>query len=107
MPHEAIVFAALLAMMLAACAARVPRELVDARAAYDRASRGQATKRAPADLHKAKSALDKAEQSFVSDPRGRATRNLAYVAQRKSQLAEVTASRASEVNSKVVLGPVN
>jgi outer membrane protein OmpA-like peptidoglycan-associated protein len=100
MRYESIVFATLLAMILAACATAVPKELVDARAAYDRASHGQATKLAPADLHKARSALDKAEQAFVSDPGDQSTRDLAYVAQRKSQLAEVTASRASEANTK-------
>jgi outer membrane protein OmpA-like peptidoglycan-associated protein len=55
---------------------------------------------APTDLHKAKSALSQAEQAFRDDPKEQGTRDLAYVALRRSQLAEVMASRASEVSVK-------
>lgn len=85
---------------MAACAVAVPKELADARAAYGRASHGPAATLAPADLHKAKSALDQAELAFVDNPSDQATRDLAYVSQRKSQLAEVMASRAAESNVK-------
>jgi outer membrane protein OmpA-like peptidoglycan-associated protein len=98
--NQKIVFAASLAMGLAACATAVPKELTDARAAYERASHGRATELAPTDLHKAKTALDRAEHAFGEDPSDQTTRDLAYVAQRKSQLAEVMASRAAETNTK-------
>jgi outer membrane protein OmpA-like peptidoglycan-associated protein len=98
--NHKIVFAALLATSLAACAVAVPKELADARAAYGRASHGPAATLAPTDLHKAKSALDQAELAFGENPSDQATRDLAYVAQRKSQLAEVMASRATESNLK-------
>ena len=42
-----------------------PRELVDARAAYDHAPQSQAPKFVPAELHVAKEALDDAEQKFA------------------------------------------
>jgi outer membrane protein OmpA-like peptidoglycan-associated protein len=90
--------AALLTSGLGACAVAVPKELADARSAYDRASHGPAVTLAPSDLHKAKTALNSAEQAFLDEPKDQATRDLAYVALRRSQLAEVTASRASEAN---------
>lgn len=92
--------AALFVGGLGACAVAVPKELADARTAYDRASHGQAASLAPSDLHKAKTALDRAEEAFRDEPSEQATRNLAYVALRKTELAEVMASRASEGNVK-------
>ncbi len=92
--------AALLAGGLGACAVAVPKELADARSTYDRASHGPAAKLAPSDLHKAQTALNDAESAFRDEPEDQATRDLAYVALRKSQLAEVMASRASETNTK-------
>jgi outer membrane protein OmpA-like peptidoglycan-associated protein len=74
------------------CAATVPKELVDAREANQRASNGPAGKVAPAEVHVANQALAKAERSFKENPDSYQTRDLAYVAQRKSELAEATAS---------------
>jgi outer membrane protein OmpA-like peptidoglycan-associated protein len=90
----------LLACGITACAVAVPKELADARSAYDRASHGQAATLAPSDLHKAKTALNDAEQAFRDNPEEQATRDRAYVALRRSQLAEVMASRAAETNVK-------
>lgn len=78
------------------CAAAVPSELVNAREAYRRASTGPAAQAAPAQLHVANRALAKAEQSFQDNADSYQTRDLAYVAQRKSELAEVTASISIE-----------
>lgn len=89
-----------LALGLVGCATAVPKELSDARAAYDRASHGEAVTLAPTDLHKAKTALDTAEGAFKDDPDEPATRDLAYVALRRAQLAEVTASRAAKTAVK-------
>jgi len=77
---------------LGSCAATAPKELVNARAAYGRATNGPAAQVAPADLHVANQALAKAEQSFRNDPDSYQTRDLAYVAQRKSELATAKAS---------------
>jgi outer membrane protein OmpA-like peptidoglycan-associated protein len=80
------------ASILSACATAVPPELVNARAAYGRASAGSAAQVAPAELHVAGNALALAEQSFIQDPESYRTSDLAYVAQRKAQLAEASAA---------------
>ncbi|HEX5658133.1 MAG TPA: OmpA family protein [Polyangiales bacterium] len=71
------------------CAHTPPKELVDARDAYKRASSGIAAEQAPADLHTADNALQEAELSFEKDGDSEHARDLAYVATRKAQLAEV------------------
>lgn len=81
-----------LASILGGCAATVPLELVNAREAYRNASNGPASQVAMAELHVARQALASAEQSFADDPDSYLTRDLAYVAQRKSELATATAS---------------
>jgi outer membrane protein OmpA-like peptidoglycan-associated protein len=75
----------------AGCAAVVPHELSDARTAYQHATASRASDLTPADLHQAKEALDKAEQSFKNEPKTNRTRDLSYVAQRKAELAEALA----------------
>lgn len=88
-----ILIAGVLAVFgFAACASGPSRELLDARHAYARASEGPAASATPADLHKAKVALDRAESAYASEAGDQ--RDLAYVAQRKAQLAEVLAARA-------------
>jgi outer membrane protein OmpA-like peptidoglycan-associated protein len=89
----AITFAGL----IAGCAASVPpQELVDARQAYQRASAGQAAQLVPAELHKAQTALAAAEESFKDDPSSFQTRDLSYIADRKSKTAEALAVTAVE-----------
>ena len=82
------------------CAATVPNELVNAREAYRRASMGPAAQAAPVELHAADQALVQAEQSFSKNHDTYRTRDLAYVAQRKSEIAEATASIATEQNNQ-------
>jgi outer membrane protein OmpA-like peptidoglycan-associated protein len=84
---------------LASCATTAPPELVKAREAYRHASAGSTATVSPAELHVAKQALDKAERSFQDMPDSYRTRDLAYVAQRKSELAEATASLTTSRNS--------
>lgn len=86
--------------LFAGCATTAPKELVNARDAYQRASTGIAAQSAPAELHVAKKALDQAEQSFQKDRDSYKTRDLAYVAQRKAELAEATASITIEQKSQ-------
>jgi len=75
-----------------ACASTPPpRELVDARAAYLRAQDGPAAKLNPANLHDAKVALQRAEKSYADDPESQATRDYAYIAGRKAELADAKA----------------
>lgn len=68
-----------------------PKELVDARAAYQSASKGSAAQQSPADLHVAKQALDQAERSFSDDGDTPETKDYAYIATRKAQLADASA----------------
>ncbi len=86
--------------VLASCAATIPAELADARIAFKRAASGDASQLAPAELHIASTALKQAEKSFDADGASFKTRDLAYVAQRKAQLAEATASIAMERKSQ-------
>ncbi len=93
-----IVFAGI----LAGCAANVPpSELISARQSFQKASTGQAAQLVPADLHKAKVALDLAEQSFLDEPESFRTRDLAYIADRKAKMAEALAVTAA-ANETVV-----
>ena len=80
---------------LSGCAPTIP-ELVSARHAYEQASTGPAATLVPADVHKAHEALEQAEAAYKDDKRGYEAKDLAYVAQRKAELAEALASRAAE-----------
>lgn len=78
--------------ILGGCATMAPKELVEAREDYRRASTGVASKVAPAQVHVANQALARAEGSFEEHGDTYRTRDLAYVAQRKAEMAEATAS---------------
>jgi len=86
--------APLLALLAAGCATVTPPELISARAAYQHASAGPASQYTPVDLHKARVALDKAEQSFVEEKDSQRTVDLAYIAERSAQTAEALAAGA-------------
>jgi len=74
---------------LVGCASsQAPKELLDARAAYTRAEGGYAKDLSPASLHEAKVSLDAAERSFADDGSSDVTRDTAYIAARKAELAE-------------------
>ncbi|HEU4538687.1 MAG TPA: DUF4398 domain-containing protein, partial [Polyangiaceae bacterium] len=86
--------AAALCLLVSACGASAPpRELVDARAAYKRAESGPAMRLVPTALHEAKTSLDQAEAALQNDGDSDRTKDLAYVAQRKAELAEARAVR--------------
>ena len=92
MTKRNLIVSVLAALSLTACGSSPSRELVDARAAYARASSGPAQQSVPADVHKAKVSLDKAEAAYRNDSGNQ--RDLAYVATRKAQLAEALAMQA-------------
>ena len=100
MKTSSLLTAIICAGVLSACATTVPIELVDARDAYHRASVGNTAQVAPAELHVANLALAQAEQSFRTDPDSYRTRDLAYVAWRKAQLADAAASIAIQQKSE-------
>jgi len=78
-------------MLLLGCAEAPPKELVDARAAYNRAASGPAAELNPAQLHVAKQSLVLAEQAYEDEGKSFRAKDRAYVATRKAQLAEVQA----------------
>lgn len=84
--------------LLSGCAAMIP-ELTSARNAYEEARTGPAANLVPADLHKAHEALEIAEKAYEDDPRGYHTKDLAYVAQRKAELAEALAAQVTARNN--------
>jgi len=84
----------------AGCATVAPNELVNARSAYQHASEGPAQQLVPSELHKAHEALNLAEQSFLKDPDSYKTKDLAYVAQRKSEQAGALGVLAAAKASK-------
>ncbi|PIP04954.1 MAG: hypothetical protein CO012_05995 [Syntrophobacterales bacterium CG_4_8_14_3_um_filter_49_14] len=86
--------------LFAGCATVAPNELVNARSAYQNASAGPAEQLAPAELHKAHEALVLAEQSFLKEPDSQKTKDLAYVAQRKSEQAGALGAMAAVKASK-------
>jgi outer membrane protein OmpA-like peptidoglycan-associated protein len=86
------------------CASTPPVELTNARAAYTRASGGVAAQVTPADLHKAKVALDHAEASFTEDEDAQKTVDLAYVAERTAQIAEARAQKMLAEKSSAEAG---
>lgn len=91
---DRIALVSLLAQGLVACGTTLPpQELVDARSAYDAASKGPAAQLAPAQLDTAKQALAKAEQSFVDNGDEQVTKDLAYVADRRAKLAAAEGER--------------
>jgi outer membrane protein OmpA-like peptidoglycan-associated protein len=85
--------AALSLTLLAACGTTMPPgELVAARSAYQRASAGPAMQYVPTAVHEAKTSLDQAESAFQRDGDSARAKDLAYVAQRKAELAETKGS---------------
>ena len=91
--HGKILIGAVLAALAAtACGPKLPpKELVDARAQYEQSAKGLAAIETPAQLHTAKTALDKAEAAYSEDGNEPHVRDKAYVALRKAQLAEASA----------------
>lgn len=86
--------------LMTGCATVAPSELVNARAAYQQASSGPARQLVPSELHKAREALDRAEQAFLNEPDSYNTKDLAYVALRKSEQAEAMGIMAADKATK-------
>jgi outer membrane protein OmpA-like peptidoglycan-associated protein len=82
---------ALCLLTAAGCAHTAPKELTDARDSYKRVESGPAREHNPAQLHTAKKSLELAEATFNEEGDSHRTRDRAYVAMRKAQLAEVQA----------------
>src|SRR5262249_38356689 len=76
-----------------------PQELLDARDAYQKASQGPAAKYNSAELLEAKKTLDHAEQEYNTDPESDYTKDVAYIALRKIEIAAVD-GRVQEANQE-------
>jgi outer membrane protein OmpA-like peptidoglycan-associated protein len=95
---------AILAAAAAGCGTtNPPSELVDARAAYTRASAGPAAQESPADLHTAKQALDAAERQFKDEGDEQGTKDTSYIALRRTELAESRARVSIAEKQKVAV----
>lgn len=98
------IFGPLMAMTLSACGTTMPPpELVSARASYKEAEEGAAGKLKPADVHVAKTALEKAEAKFAEAPSDEQVAHLAYVADRKAKEAKALGNSAESANEKARL----
>lgn len=86
---------ALAGATLAACTHPEPEELAKARTAYDEAAHGLAAQLAPVDLHAAQQQLARAERSFEQNGPSQETRDSAYAAIRKAELAEASAKTSA------------
>jgi len=96
---------ALIALLAIACAPKVPIELENARVAYQAASLNpEVNELVPADLHKARMALDKAELAFDDRERHYRTADLAYVAGRMAQTAVAKAAISRANNDAATAG---
>jgi outer membrane protein OmpA-like peptidoglycan-associated protein len=76
---------------LLGCASAPPKELVDARAAYQKSANGPAARYSPAELNTAQQSLARAEKTFEDDGDAPETRDQAYVALRQTQRADTRA----------------
>ena len=87
----------------AGCATAPPAELVRARTAYARVSAGPAARLAPADVRKARLALDQAERALSGEKDVPKAVDFAYIAERNAQIAEAHAetARSAKATSKV------
>ena len=91
-----------LSALLACSAHLAPKELVDARSAYDHAAASNAPKLVPAELHVARESLDVAERKFADDPDSQDAIDSAYIAMRKAQRAEALGNAAAATNAKAL-----
>lgn len=87
---------------LGACAPKVPQELLDAREAFRATSSSQAESIVPTEYGEAELALERAEAAFLENPSGYEVADLAYVAQRKAQLADAMVAVASASEAAAV-----
>jgi outer membrane protein OmpA-like peptidoglycan-associated protein len=91
------------AIFLSACASTTaaPRELLEARTTWQRASSGPAARLALVDLHAAQQDLQRAEASFRDEPDSQQTRDYAYVALRRAQTVEARGETLQSEQSRM------
>lgn len=98
--NSTLFLVAVIAAELTACAATLPpKDLVNARDAYQEAKTGTTQRLNPADLNDAKQQLDVAEATFAEEGDTQNARDQAYLAVRKTELASVIARTRRANNS--------
>jgi outer membrane protein OmpA-like peptidoglycan-associated protein len=78
----------------------VPSELAAARTAYRSVSSGRARELVPVEVDNARIALNQAEAAFEDKPNDQTTRDLAYIAERRSLQAEAYARAAQAQHAR-------
>lgn len=87
-------------VLLVACAGKPPPELKEARDSYRQAAADRSTReRTPAELDEARRSLVRAERSFVVEGNTPKTRDRAYIATRKAELARVMGRAADDAEA--------
>jgi outer membrane protein OmpA-like peptidoglycan-associated protein len=89
--NKFLIAALALSGLISGCTSVAPTLLVDARGSYTASSQGLAGKLTPTELYDAKKVLDKANLEFEAHGDTASCRDLAYVAGRKVELADVKA----------------
>jgi outer membrane protein OmpA-like peptidoglycan-associated protein len=89
-------------VLVTGCASRPPRELLDARAAYNNAHNTPGAALTPNDQREAKLALDAAEREFDEEGDEQSSRDLAYVAQRKAVAARAHSEAMQALEEKKI-----
>jgi outer membrane protein OmpA-like peptidoglycan-associated protein len=89
-----------IALALGCTPSAPPRELLDARTAYERARQSPNSTLVKSDLFEARQALGHAERQFQSDGDAQSTRDLAYIAERKARTASAAGEMARAVQTK-------
>jgi outer membrane protein OmpA-like peptidoglycan-associated protein len=89
-----------LLLLASSCASRPPRELQDARAAFQSARSAPGAALTPNDQRDAKLALDRAEREFDAEGDEESTRAYAYVAQRKAVAARAKGEAVQALEEK-------
>lgn len=99
--NSALPLVALSLFSVACGTAPPPKELLDARAAYERAAQGLARELAPAQLETGRQALEAAERSYEDEGDDPITKDLAYIALRRIEVAEAEAGREQATREQV------
>jgi len=101
--YKALAPSALL-ILAGACGSSGPtKQLVSARGAYQQAKASGTQQLAPMRMEDARAALDAAERAHKKDPGSNQEANLAYVAERKSQIAMASGKTAADLQEERIL----
>ena len=87
----------MVSLMVGACATTPPAELVEAREKYQEAAQGPARTLAPSELYQAQKMVNAADRAYEDTGDSLETRDWAYLAIRKTEIAESRARSAQQL----------